>query len=189
MAHISGLNTEAARPLTAVGKIWEAPRTQRPGEDDRPRTPVMDEYVPEEPREPTGRYWMGRDGDGRPTIYFDDPECAANAPEGPKNAAGAERPDTDAPEAAEPEKADKHAGGPEKGGKKEGRCVADTGKVDREIERLKKRRRELEQRLNAETDETKIRELERQLTQVEQELREKDNDAYRKRHCSFTQLP
>ena len=38
--------------------------------------------------------------------------------------------------------------------------------VDREIEKLKKKQQELEQRLGTETDEAKIKDLERQLAQV-----------------------
>ena len=46
----------------------------------------------------------------------------------------------------------------------------------------------MEQQLNTETDEAKIKDLERQLAQVEQELKQKDNDTYRKQHAAFTQL-
>ena len=60
--------------------------------------------------------------------------------------------------------------------------------MDREIEKLKKKQKELEQRLNAETDEAKIKDLERQLAQVERELKQKDNDTYRRQHSTFTQL-
>lgn len=67
-------------------------------------------------------------------------------------------------------------------------CAVDTGKVDREIQRLKMKRQELEQRLSTEPDGARSRELERQLAQVERALGEKDNDAYRKRHSTFTRL-
>ncbi|MDE6923630.1 MAG: hypothetical protein K2P01_08760, partial [Oscillospiraceae bacterium] len=105
-----------------------------------------DEYVPEEPREPSGRYWMGRDEDGQPKIYFDGPE----------------------------------------GKKDQGETwECNTDKVDREIEKLKKKRQELEQRLNAETDEATIKDLERRLAQVERELKMKDSDAYRRQNAVF----
>ena len=58
--------------------------------------------------------------------------------------------------------------------------------MDREIQRLRKKRQELAQRLDAETDGEKARDLERQLAQVERELRQKDNDAYRRQHTRFT---
>ena len=66
------------------------------------------------------------------------------------------------------------------------RCTGDTGKVDREIEKLKRKLAELEQRLGAERDEAKRAELERQLAQVEAELRQKDNDGYRRRNTVFS---
>lgn len=66
------------------------------------------------------------------------------------------------------------------------RCTGDTGKVDREIEKLKRKRAELEQRLNTERDEAKRAELEQRLAQVEAELRQKDNDGYRRRNTVFS---
>ncbi len=173
MMPISSLNA-AAQPLRAVDRTAEPPAVRRPGEEDpaRPAEPRRDEYVPEEKREPSGRYWLGRDGDGQPRIYFDDPQRAADAPEQP----------ADGPEQ------DRGAKGPEKKDrdKKAERCTGDTGKVDREIEKLKRKRAELEQRLNTERDEAKRENLEQQLAQVEQELRQKDNDGYRRRHTVFS---
>lgn len=72
--------------------------------------------------------------------------------------------------------------------RKEERYVGSTDRVDREIEALKRKREELAQRISAETDGTKIQELERQLAQVERELRQKDSDAYRRRHMEVTRL-
>ena len=66
------------------------------------------------------------------------------------------------------------------------RCSTD--KVDREIEKLKKQKAELEGKLSMEKDERKIQELERQLSQVERELSQKDNDTYRKQHMEMTKL-
>lgn len=173
MMPISSLNA-AAQPLRAVDRTAEPPAVRRPGEEDpaRPAEPRRDEYVPEEKREPSGRYWLGRDGDGQPRIYFDDPQRAADTPEQPAD--GAEQ--------------DRGAKGPEKKDrdKKAERCTGDTGKVDREIEKLKRKRAELEQRLNTERDEAKREDLEQQLAQVEQELRQKDNDGYKRRHTVFS---
>ncbi len=47
---------------------------------------------------------------------------------------------------------------------------------------------ELEQRLKTETDEAKIKELEHQLAQVEQELKQKGSNTYRKQNATYTQL-
>ena len=46
----------------------------------------------------------------------------------------------------------------------------------------------LEQRLKTETDEAKIKELEHQLAQVEQELKQKGSNTYRKQNATYTQL-
>ncbi|NBI08450.1 hypothetical protein D1641_00245 [Colidextribacter sp. OB.20] len=161
MEGFSGVSPNIKLPGTAI-------EAQKPEAQSRPREPVMDEYVPEEPREPSGRYWMGRDEDGQPRIYFDDPE----KPE-------------DIPDAEQPDQAGR---GPKRNGGEKEVCEGSTDQVDREIEQLKKRRAELEQRLNAETDEAKIKDLERQLTQTERELKQKDNDTYRRQHTKITRL-
>lgn len=184
MTPISGMRTGAAQSPTMAERVLGAPKVQKPEEEERPLKPVIDEYVPEEKREPFGRYWMGRDEDGQPKIYFDDPE-RADAPEKPEDASDEEKPD--APEEEKPEQ-DRSAKGPKKKEGKEERCVGNTDKVDREIEKLKKKKEELERRLNTEHDEAKIKDLGRQLAQVERELSQKDNDAYRRQHSTFTQL-
>lgn len=76
---------------------------------------------------------------------------------------------------------------PESGGRRAERCTGNTDAVDREIEKLREKREKLEKQLSSETDEAKIRELERKLSQVESELRQKDNDAYRRQHATFTE--
>ena len=180
MMPISGVNTVAVQPLTTAEKVLGASKVQKPEEEAQGRQlkPVMDEYIPEEPQEPSGRYWMGKDEDGQPKIYFDDRSRAADAPKQPE----------DAPEAEKPKQAGQGAEGPEGKKDKDEVWECNTDKVDREIEKLKKKQQELEQRLNSETDEAKIKALERQLAQVEQELKQKDNDTYREQHAAFTQL-
>lgn len=176
MMSVSGVSTGAVRPLTAEEKVLGASKLQKPEEaQGRRMEPVMDGFVPEEPREPSGRYWMGKDEDGQPKIYFDDPARAADAPEKQNKL-----PDADVPEK------DKGADGLEKkaSGDKVESCNTDA--VDREIEKLKKKQEELKRQINSETDDTKIKELEKKLAQVEQELRQKDNDAYRRQHATYT---
>ena len=188
MMPISGVNTSAVQPLTTAEKVLGAPKVQKSEGESQSRQlkPVMDEYIPEEPQEPSGRYWMGKDEDGQPKIYFDDPERVADAPKQPEGTPDAKKPDTDAPE--EPDPAGQGAKGPE-GEKDKGETwECNTDKVDREIEKLKKKQQELEQRLNTETDEAKIKDLEHQLAQVERELKQKDSDTYRRQHASFTQI-
>ena len=180
MQPISGLAFGAAQSPASVSGVKEIPKVQRPEEkeENRPLKPMMDEYVPEEKQEPSGRYWLGKDADGQPKIYFDDPERAADAPQKQD-----ELPDTDSPDK------DREADAPGKkasNGRKAETCTGSTDAVDREIEKLKKKKEELERQINSETDDTKIKELEKKLAQVESELRQKDNDTYRRQHSTFS---
>ena len=152
-----------ARSYGTAG-VKAAPEVQRPEAEAFPHSPapVMDEYVPEEKQEPSGRYWLGKDENGKPKVCFDDPERADDKP-------------SDAPAPAKEAREDKAE-----------RCTGNTDQVDREIERLKKRKETLEQRISAQTDDAKIKELERKLAQVERELAQKDNDTYRRQHTVFS---
>ena len=163
------------QPISSLGsgvaqatRVKEAPDVQRPdgGTPARPQKPVMDEYVPEEKGKPSGLYWVGKDEDGTPKIYFDDPEQDK----------GGDNPEPKAADAPK-EKAN---------GKKAEICTGNTDQVDREIEKLKKEREQLERQINSETDEEKKKNLELKLSQVENELRQKDNDTYRRQHTVFS---
>lgn len=67
------------------------------------------------------------------------------------------------------------------------KCTGNTDKVDREIKKLKEKKKELEQQIrSASGDEKKARELESKLAQTESELRQKDNDTYRRQHSTFS---
>ena len=63
--------------------------------------------------------------------------------------------------------------------------VCDTGKVDRELENLRKRREELTQQLCSAAPE-QAEAIRRRLDQVNRELAQKDNDSYRRRHAVFS---
>lgn len=180
------ISTAASRPAAAPA-VREAERAAAAPSVSAPAArgtlkPARDEYAPEEKREPYGRYWLGRDEDGGPKIYFDDPEADGENPASPE-AAGP-------PKAEEPEK-DKEPAAPgkpappDRSGKEE-KCTADTDEVDRELKRLREKREELARRLSSETDGEKARALERKLAQAENELAQKDNDAYRRRRTKFT---
>mgnify|MGYP003500518656 FL=1 len=62
-------------------------------------------------------------------------------------------------------------------------CTTNTDAVDREIEKLKEEKRQIEQQIQAETDENKVKELEKKLAQVEAELNQKNNDTYRRQNA------
>ena len=78
----------------------------------------------------------------------------------------------------DPKKAEKKSGT----GKAE-ECTTNSDAVDREIEKLKEEKRQLEQQIQAETDENKVKELEKKLAQVEAELSQKNNDTYRRQNA------
>ena len=127
-------------------------------------------------KEPVGLYRIGQDENGSRKIFFEDPDKADRA---------------DGKEEPKAEKADGKK--PKVDGDSQGKpaevCIGNTDKVDREIEKLKEKKRELEQQIqSASGDERKIQELEKKLTQVEQELSQKDNDTYRKQHSEFSRL-
>lgn len=173
------ISSTAPRPAASPAvREAEQIREARPAPqaESGPLKPVKDEYVPEgeKKRESYGRYWLGKDEDGGPKIYFDDPEAA-------------EAPEREDPEKDEEPEAPGKTAPPGKSGKEE-KCRGSTDEVDREIKRLKEKKERLEARLGRETDETRREALERQLAQVEDELRQKDNDAYRRRHSTFTEL-
>ncbi len=66
------------------------------------------------------------------------------------------------------------------------KCTADTDKADREIEKLKEKKQQLEQQIKtAAGNEEKIKELEKQLALIERELSRKDNDTYRRQKAEF----
>ena len=183
MLPVFNVNAQTVRPLTGSEKALGLPRVQRLEEKSQgcPLKPALDEYVPEEEKEPSGLYWLGKDAGGQPKIYFDDPGPDADALDAKNSEEGT--PGLEGPEQS------KIAKKLEEKGRKGENFVGNTDQVDREIEKLKKRQTELKQRLNAETDGVKIKDLKRQLAQVERELSQKDNDIYRKRHMKIMQLP
>lgn len=63
--------------------------------------------------------------------------------------------------------------------------TCDTGKVDRELENLRKRQEELTQQLRSAAPE-QAEAVQRRLDQVNRELAQKDNDSYRRQHAVFS---
>ena len=147
----------------AIDKAEDVSKTgsQKPsGALNEPR----DEYIPsgDKPNETPGIYRMEKDENGQSKIVFDRPD----SPEKSEQAAASEK--------ADDKKADM-------------KCTVDTGKVDREIKKLKEEKKQIQQELkNASDDEDKHKDLERRLSQVEAELSAKDNDGYRKQNSTYT---
>ena len=155
-------------------KAKEAAKEKGSGKLSEPQ----DVYISSEKsgKEPVGLDRIGQDENGGRKIFFDDPDKADRA---------------DGKEEPKAEKADGKK--PKVDGDSQGKpaevCIGNTDKVDREIEKLKEKKRELEQQIrSASGDERKIQELEKKLAQVEQELSQKDNDTYRKQHSEFSRL-
>lgn len=76
-------------------------------------------------------------------------------------------------------------------GKAEEKWRGSTDEVDREIRKLKEKQKQLKQQIqgaSASGDEKKVGELKKKLAQVEGELRQKDNDGYRRQHTSMTRV-
>jgi len=162
---INAVQVTGTAPVPQVGHVGKIDEAAEEKSSERRAAPRMDEYIPEEPRTPIGLYRTETDENGEPRIIFDAPED----------------------EDQRPEKAEKSPQAPEKSrdGKEES-CTVNTDKVDREIKRLKEKRDCLEREISmAEDDQDKRAGLEKQLAQVENELRMKDNDAYRRQHSEF----
>lgn len=128
-----------------------------------------DEYISSEKsgEKPSGLYRMEQDENGNKKIVFDDPKKAQN--ETP--AKDKEQPKVKSDNPAEPSQ----------------QCTTDTGNVDREIEKLKAKKQQIAQQIqSARGDDAKVRELQKKLAQVENELSQKDNDTYRRQNASVT---
>lgn len=80
MEPISDMISGAIHTPSPVADVKEPPKVPQLTEQTQghPISSARDEYVPEESAEPTGRYWLGKDEDGTPKIYFDDPEQKAS---------------------------------------------------------------------------------------------------------------
>lgn len=95
-------------------------------------------------------------------------------------------PGDSAPEAAADGKNLPEKAAPEEPGEKEEKWIGNTDEVEREIRELKKKKAELEQKITqAQDDPEKKEKLEKELQQVEQELKLKDTDSYRKQHTKM----
>ena len=133
------------------------------------RPQLQDAYISseEEGQKPTGLYRVEQDEKGNRKIVFDDPKKAGRTEE-----------------SEEPKKASR---GEEKEEPKEEICVGNTNGVDREIQKLKEKKQQLEQQIqSASGDERKTRKLQKKLAQIEQELSQKDTETYRRQHTVFS---
>ena len=147
------------RVQTGQDKVKEASQDQR-GEDKNEGIPVpKDEYISSEKSgsKPSGLYRLGQDENGNPKVMYDDPKRVAKA----KDVQPKEEP-----------------------AKKAEKCTTNTDNVDREIEKLKEEKKQLEQQIKAAAgDKEKVKVLEKKLSQIEGQLSQKDNDTYRRQNA------
>lgn len=140
----------------------------------------QDEYISSEKSgaKPTGLYRIGQDGDGNRKIFFDDPKKSGKADGKEQGMNKRICPD----ESADGRRLKANGDNSEKEAEK---CTADTGKVEREIRKLKEKKQQLEQQIRSAFGKPeKVRELEKKLAQVENELSRKDNDTYRRQNAT-----
>ncbi len=135
---------------------------------ESPKAPVYDEYVPEdeENNQSIGLYEIIHDEDGL-KIRYDNPEKPKDStvPDSIGEDLKADAPKKSAPD------------------KKAESCTTDTDKVDREIKKIKEEAKKLKQQIRSSSDPQKAEDLKKRLSRVENELRQKDNDAYRRQHA------
>lgn len=170
----------------------------RNGQDREKGFPVLkDEYIESKKsgRKVRGLYRLGQDEIGNPKVLYDEPEKGTKGrdvrqeePAKRSDMRQAEEPAKrrDMRQAEEPAK-EKDVRQGEEAAKKTEECRGSTDQVDREIERLREKKRQLRQQIEAAGgDEEKVKELERKLSQVEAELNRKDNDTYRRQNMTVS---
>lgn len=147
----------------------EKMREREKGQDlgsESEKTPVLkDAYISSEKsgQKPSGLYRLEQDEKGNPRVKFEDPRKSNDA--GERNAPEIKSGDGEPPEE---------------------KYVGSTDQVDREIEKLKEKKKQLKQQIQAAFgEEEKVEDLKRELAKVESELSRKDNDSYRRQNMSM----
>ena len=152
-------NEYLERAQTEQDKVKRTSQEQR-AEDKSEGVPIpKDEYISSEKSgsKPSGLYRLGQDKNGNPKVMYDDPKRAAKA----KDVQPKEEP-----------------------AKQAEKCTTNTDNVDREIEKLKEKKKQLEQQIKAAAgDKEKVKVLEKKLAQIEGQLSQKDNDTYRRQNA------
>ena len=152
-------NEYLERAQTEQDKVKRTSQEQR-AEDKSEGVPIpKDEYISSEKSssKPSGLYRLGRDENGNPKVTYDDPMRAAKA----KDVQPKEEP-----------------------AKQAEKCTTNTDNVDREIEKLKEEKKQLEQQIKAAAgDKEKVKVLEKKLAQIEGQLSQKDKDTYRRQNA------
>ena len=160
-------------------------------DDQTGKQTQRDEYIKGDSKDkPNGLYKVDRDENGKIKIVYDDPKKAKENAE--KEVSGTEKAqaEDEAKSSASPEK-EKEPEGPQKAQPdkpedKPEKCICNTDQVDREIEGLKKEKANLERQIKSVAgNDDKVKEVEKRLIAIQNELGQKDNDTYRRQNASF----
>lgn len=152
-------NEYLERAQTEQDKVKRTSQEQRAEDKSEGVSIPKDEYISSEKSgsKPSGLYSLEQDENGNPKVMHDDPKRAAKA----KDVQPKEEP-----------------------AKKAEKCTTNTDNVDREIEKLKEEKKQLEQQIKAAAgDKEKVKVLEKKLAQIEGQLSQKDNDTYRRQNA------
>ena len=192
LIQMGGMTMEPISRLISNSTIYAWNKVTERGEQSRQEiqniqniNPNQDTYIPEEPQESIGRYWLGKDENGNPKIYSDESKQAQEIAH-TEDVAKELKQVQDTSDTKDKQNQSIEDEQEKSQGTQVTKCTVNTDKVDREIQKLKEKQAELEQKLQMETEENKKQKLEQQLSQVEQELRRKDNDAYKRQHAEYT---
>ena len=179
-AGLGDIGTGRARQMEAVEKAKG--KNEGGGQENRIPPVRRDVYVHGDAPARTDIYCPAADGNGEPGIRFDDPGRQDAGRNVLAEGRTEERRASGSPEGAEEKRA---SASPEKSEKTE-ECTTNTDKVDREIRELRKKKKELEQKLARSDGPEEKKRLETQLQQTERELQMKDNDSYRRSHAQYS---
>lgn len=141
-----------------------------------PFAPNVDKYIHSDETASAGLYRKGKDDEGNPTIIFDNPARKTMPMDSENTTNAMDKKDS----GEEPAKAKDSEGGVT-------RCDMNADKVEEEIKKLKEKKAELEQQIAkaAENPDTQAK-LEKKLQQIENEIKVKDTDSYKRQHTEYT---
>ena len=172
----------------AEGKVEGTGKTE-PSKPSQPQG-SQDEYIPSSDKQEkaSGVYRLEKDGNGNQKVTVDRPateekETEEQTDSSAKNEELSERTEGSQKSGSKPTK----SGGAPKSDDKETSTTTSTDSVDAEIEKLKKRRAQLQKQLqDTEGDESQRKNIEKQLAQLDAEIILKDSDAYRKQNATYS---
>ncbi|MDD4074808.1 MAG: hypothetical protein PHC80_01815 [Eubacteriales bacterium] len=144
------------------------------------------EVLPAQKLGSAGLYSVSKDSQGRQEIVFDKPARYIKQIAAKLFSAMPETEDVRGEDAARTPAAPAAAPKPNADGASASQTIANTDRVDQEIESLKDKQAQLEKRLAATSDPEKRAALQNELNRLQSQLTLKDNDTYRRQNTAFT---